>query len=307
MVGIAALLLSAPPPDLMFALAKRVQRPPRIDGRIEPGEWPPFVKEPFWDIFATPDRPAREGTSFSICYDDKALYIAAICEEPKPEGLVKLVTWHDGPVYQDDSIEVFLDTNHDHKTYFHFVANCIGTRFEEFVTDKSWDANWLAAASIGRKEWTLEMAIPFSALKARPKEGDVWGFNICREHWAHGVKEISAWSLTRGGFHNPKAFGHLIFGTARPVMRRAAEEALREAASFERRAADELRQLRGSREAEEFLAALSKVRGIASRWRELPPDDPKALSNLLRELSQARKGLEEAFWALKFAALFAEG
>lgn len=89
---------------------------------------------------------------------------------------------------------------------------------------------------MGEKEWTLEMAIPFSALKVKPREGDAWGFNICREHWAHGRKEISAWSLTRGGFHNPRAFGHLIFGTARPVMRRTAEEALREADSFERRA-----------------------------------------------------------------------
>ena len=306
-MGLVGVLLSAPPPELIFALAKRVERPPKVDGRIERGEWPPFVEEPFWDIFAVPDRAAKEGTKFSVCYDEKALYIAAVCQEPKPEGLVKAVTWHDGPVYQDDSIEVFLDTNLDRKTYFHFVANCIGTRFEEFVMDKSWDADWLAAASVGKDRWTLEMAIPFSALKVKPKEGDVWGFNICREHWAHGRKEISAWSLTRGGFHNPKAFGRLIFGTARPVMRRAAEEALEEAASFERRASEELRQLRGSREAEEFLSALAKVREIASRWRKLPGDDPKALSDFLRELSDARKALERAFWALKFAALFSEG
>ncbi len=299
-------LLAAPPPEEMFALAVKVDKPPAIDGEIKKGEWPPFVEEPFWDIFASPDRPAKEGTKFSVAFDDRNLYIAAICEEPHPEGLVKSVTWRDGPVYGDDSIEVFLDANHDHKTYFHFVVNCIGVKFDEQVMDKSWDAEWEAAARIGKSEWTLEMAIPFSALKVVPKEGDVWGFNICREHWAHGVKEISAWSLTRGGFHHPQAFGHLIFGSARRLIEKLVREALSTAASFEERAQEELEGLRGKPEAEAFLEALRKYRRIAVEGKSLPPCDPKALVNFMRSLSRARKELEEKFWELKFAYLFAE-
>jgi hypothetical protein len=137
---------------------------------------------------------------------------------------------HDGEVWFDDSLEIFLDTHHDHTTYFQLVANSRGTRFERTAADLSWTAPWEAAAQREAEAWVLEVAIPFASLGMDPPPaGEVWGFNLCRERYAGGSQELSNWSDTGGNFHRPQQFGHLLFAGsagASPSLVQTEEEAL---------------------------------------------------------------------------------
>ena len=157
---------------------------------------------------------ATQQTECMVAYDAENLYVAFLCLESDPSGVRALRTARDGDVWLDDCVEVFLDTQHSHHTYYHVITNCIGTQFDEigppFPNPKSWDATWFAATHAGRGGWSVEIAIPFRSLGVElPPPGTVWGFNAHRQEYR--LIERSSWSATLHGFHEPQNFGHLFF------------------------------------------------------------------------------------------------
>jgi hypothetical protein len=136
----------------------------------------------------------------------------------------------DTNVWHDDCIELFLDPQHDHTNYFHFIVNSVGTRYDGVGLDRTWSAPWTAKASRAADAWYVEIAFPFAALKAAPpKTGTVWGFNLDRERLAGGSLQLYNWADVRGDFHSPKLFGHLWFVSAdwQPEAQSVAEAARR--------------------------------------------------------------------------------
>ena len=74
--------------------------------------------------------PPTQKTEAYLVWTKTALYIAMKCYEAKPDAMVAIAKEHDSAVAADDSIQLFLDTNHDHKTYYHLVSNFKGVRFD---------------------------------------------------------------------------------------------------------------------------------------------------------------------------------
>jgi hypothetical protein len=117
-----------------------------------------------------------------------------------------------GFVWEDDCIEVFMDTKHDHEKYFHVISNIAGVRFDAIGRwpPLNWDGDWQVAIAKYKDRWIVEIAIPFSCMNIKtPMPGEVWGFNLNREE--RRLTEMSGWSPTWYIFHEPKHFGHLIF------------------------------------------------------------------------------------------------
>jgi len=157
---------------------------------------------------------ATQQTECRVTYDAENLYVSFVCLETDPSGILTRCTERDGEVWNDDCVEIFLDTRHDHRTYFHLIANRIATRFDEvgpyYPRPQSWDGDWLCATSAATAGWTIEFAIPFRALGlTMPRPGTLWGFNAHRQQ--HRLVERSSWSPTLHGFHEPRNFGHLLF------------------------------------------------------------------------------------------------
>jgi len=60
--------------------------------------------------------------------------------------------------------------------------------------------------------WSARVRIPFAALgAAAPKEGERWGFNLCR-HRRGEAEELSSWAAI-GAFDQTRRFGELVFST----------------------------------------------------------------------------------------------
>jgi hypothetical protein len=156
---------------------------------------------------------ATDQTYAYTLYDTRNLYIAFICIESRMD-LVNVVTFvRDGIVWEDDCVEVFMDTNHDHKTYYHIISNIAAIRYDEIdgmLRPWSWDGDWQVAIAKYNDRWTVEIAIPFSCMNINtPMPGEIWGFNLNREEWR--LTEMSGWSPTWYLFHEPNNYGHLIF------------------------------------------------------------------------------------------------
>ena len=190
-------------------VAPRAGGPAVIDGALAEPCWPRAAKASGFCSSVTGD-PVKPQSTVYVTYDDKNLYLAVRCRDPQPHKAKAVVTRHDGPVWEDDSVEVFLDTNHDRKTYYQLIVNARGVTYEGIDRDDgAWNGAWTAKTSVGKRDWVAEMCVPFRSLGiAAPKPQSVWGINVVRTFRG---KTISQLFPTGGDNHRPERFGQMLF------------------------------------------------------------------------------------------------
>ena len=200
--------------------ARPMSKPPVIDGHLEEAWESAGRTERFYD--AGSGGPAHVPTDGYVGFDEESLYIAFRCHEPGMAGLRADVTEHDGPVWEDDAVELFVDTNHDRIHYAHFMLSARGTKADENceqggrlksgIADQGWNPAWDAAVARGESSWTAELRIPLSELGLGLNTGARWGINLCRQRYGKEPgdrTESTATSPTFSGFHAPAHFAVL--------------------------------------------------------------------------------------------------
>lgn len=192
---------------------------PVIDGDPRDACWQHASVASDFVLLAT-QQPAKLQTTARLLHDDRNLYIAVTCVEPNVEQLSRQWQPRDGGVWFDDSVEVFLDCNHDHATYFQFIVSAAGSLLDGIGHDNTWQARgarW--AAHSGEGSWSVELLVPFADLGVDPPSpGDVWGLNIWRNNYASAEGQ-SQWSCTApSSEHTPLRFGDLVFGQPRYAL-----------------------------------------------------------------------------------------
>lgn len=190
--------------------AKYVATAPIIDGQFNDPAWLSADWQSSFELITGEGR-AKVDTRIAACYDTKNLYVAFEAKDPFPEAIRASVTKRDGPVFYDDSVELFLDTKHNHSFYYHFAVNSLGTQYDSCSRKgPSWDGKWTVGVTKAENGWNVEIAIPFKEIaEAPPRPGEVWGINFNRTMLRLG--EFSGWSYTPGTFHAPSFFGDIVF------------------------------------------------------------------------------------------------
>ena len=190
--------------------AMYTQTPPIIDGDLDDLAWNGADWQGGFEVITGEGR-AEEETRIAVSYDDDNLYVAYDVRESAPGSTIASVIKRDGPVFYDDSVELFLDPGHDHSFYYHFAVNSLGTQYDSYSRlGPAWNGDWRAAAAKTAEGWSVEIAVPIREISRRfPKPGDIWGVNFNRSAIRSG--EFSGWSFTPGTFHAPSFFGDLIF------------------------------------------------------------------------------------------------
>ncbi|MBP3557638.1 MAG: hypothetical protein J6K20_08060 [Thermoguttaceae bacterium] len=155
------------------------------------------------------------GTQVSLLCDDRFLYVGVVCpksasfrypavdpENPEPPRP------RDGDLSTSDRVEFRIDLDGDYATAFEFAFDCRGWASDELFGDKTWNPGVFVAKNETNADWTLEIAIPFEALSARPpKSGDVWRFEARRIVPGVGVE---CWNVENSN-RARDAFGFLTF------------------------------------------------------------------------------------------------
>jgi len=195
---------------LPLAQCVKVDQPPIIDGKLDDPQWKSCAPiAPF--MLPHGSETSEYPTTAFLTYDRQNLYLAFRCAEPKLEGLVANIKEHDGPLWEDDSLEIFLDTNHDKKTYFHYILNTIGTVYDGKCMDEKWNGPVVVATGREAEFWILEVAIPWKALEiTAPTPGTRMGLSLVRNRLQNPC-ESSQWSPNFTGNHFPERFGILMF------------------------------------------------------------------------------------------------
>ena len=188
-----------------------VDNPPVIDGELTDKVLQNAqVATHFFRAKEGNTHPAELDTEARVLYDENTLYIGVRCAEPNMKSLRETKTRRDSAVWQNDCIEVMLDTYHDRRNCYIFAINTLGTQTDErvgneSVFDMSWDAKWDAKVKKNRDNWTAEFAIPFRALRFN-RRNTTWGINFWRVHPING--QSYSWAQT-AFFSRVSEFGNL--------------------------------------------------------------------------------------------------
>ncbi len=263
-LNLRTLSAESAPRALPVLVVARTPQPPVIDGA---------PVEPAWRRAATAGnfRCTRDGravrspaTRAKLLYDDRALYLAFTCREPAMAHLVARCRGRDAKdVWNDDAVEFFLG-DAARKQYVHFIVNTNASLYDERGQTPAWNAPCRLAVKKGADFWSLEMAIPWTALaRAGLPRTPVMSANFCRDRFAGpGACTHFAWSPTFAGFHVPARFGTLILdeGTIELASLRLPRGWGRQALALR------LRNTTGHR-----LRAYARISGEARGTVSLPP------------------------------------
>lgn len=197
------------------AVVSKTTQPPAIDGKLDDACWRNLKPlETFLPNAASGKQKPDVPTTAWVTYDDRFLYVAFRCEEPKPELMQVIGQVKDDPIWQGDVVEVLISKGESPKPYVHFILNPKNVQWDGVSADENDDAsfntNWQSAVVMSAKEWTVEMAIPWTALGGAPKAGEKRRANLCRQRGAG--HEWSTWSSVVSGFLEAENFGVWTFG-----------------------------------------------------------------------------------------------
>ncbi len=190
--------------------ATRTDVSPVIDGNLNDTEW---LKADKITDFILQDAAGRayQQTEVKILYDSTNMYIYAKCRDNDVQHLKLNARKKDGAVFNDDSLEILINTANGTKTYYHFAINANGLIYDAVNDNKYWNSNIIVKTDRGKKAWTLEVAIPLKDIKLKEvNAGDTIRMNFIRNKM-HEPVERSQWAPSFKNKYDPDMFGIIRF------------------------------------------------------------------------------------------------
>lgn len=180
-------------------LAHKVNGYINIDGKLEENAWSSadlakdfHIYEPFNGL------KASQPTEAMVLYDDIAIYVGVRLFDSSPDSIYRELGQRDNSDrLRSDAFSVYLSTYNDGVNFLQFTVSASGVQTDIKVTsdndDRSWNAVWESAVAFDSLGWTLEMKIPYSALRFSKADNHVWGLNFSR--LLKRKNEVSTWNF----------------------------------------------------------------------------------------------------------------
>jgi len=181
-----------------------------IDGRLDDPGWRNAARlEPFRQ-FRTAVGELYGRTEARITYDDRALYIGVVCDEPD-KILHPTPFATDGHDFgKNDQVDFVFAADDPVTKFYHIMVTTDGKTWdsltkaaaESYGDDASWSGDYSVAVRVAedKSRYTVEIAVPWKSIgRDAPRPGDVLKGNVYR--WRHrnaeGFIEMSSWSRSR--------------------------------------------------------------------------------------------------------------
>ncbi|WP_232064679.1 carbohydrate binding family 9 domain-containing protein [Rhodocytophaga rosea] len=182
----SSLFLFAQKKNDAYKLAiRKASAPIEIDGSIDDAGWQDTdVATNFFMVLPMDTSFAKVRTDVHMTYDDKNLYLIAVCYHALPGPYYVESLRRDFAFGKNDNFLLFMDPFDDQTNGFSFGSNAAGaqwdgTMYEGGKVDLSWDNKWTSVVRNYEDKWIFEAAIPFKSI--RYKKGITqWGINFSR-------------------------------------------------------------------------------------------------------------------------------
>jgi len=197
--------------------------PPKMDGKLTPGEWDNAAHVTFMQTSS--GQPAHAKTDAYLMYDKERLYVGFRCEEPFMDKLHLGATFENADVYDDDCVQLMIAPYQSATSYnyFHFAINALGAGYWCNYLDRPRRPDFQCAGDRQDKSWTAEFSVALKDLKDPLRDMEYWRINLMRMRLPQ--HELTSWATTPGYFHSPWCFGRLsgididgeFIGRSKPV------------------------------------------------------------------------------------------
>ena len=193
-----------------------------IDGKLNEKDWiNADVTTRFKDC--TTNAPAKQQTAVKIAYDEDNIYVGIECMEPlNKDQLISRETKHDGPIWQDNGVELFLNDPILGGAYYQIIINDRGIIADGVANprfDKSYESGTEVKTRFADGRYFMEVRIPAKSITgSKLTAGTVLKMNVMRERRPkQGIpgKESTTWSS--GNPHSVDTFHPVTFATPRQV------------------------------------------------------------------------------------------
>jgi hypothetical protein len=133
---------------------------------------------------------ASEPTEAYLGYDQKNLYVVFVCFDDPKQVRGRMSRRED--IYDDDQVEVILDTFHDRRRAYAFQTTPLGVQWDAIWTeasreeetqshfDTSFDTVWNSRGKITGHGFVVWMEIPFKSLRFPAAKAQEWGIILYR-------------------------------------------------------------------------------------------------------------------------------
>jgi len=196
-----------------------------IDGKLDDAAWKTASS-----LYLTPlgGHDPLVKTEVRIMWTPETLYIGFDCEEPGINEInVADYKRDDRDLWQNASVEIFLNPSMDREKYFHFTVDARGIisdakvdvkgGFSRSKIDLIWNSEVQVKTSLEKDRWIAEIAIPVKELKnGVVGNGEMWVANFNRSRHLRNASESEnqymSWSpFLTGNFHDIQRFGRIRF------------------------------------------------------------------------------------------------
>ncbi|MBO5761326.1 MAG: DUF4838 domain-containing protein [Lentisphaeria bacterium] len=128
---------------------------------------------------------AEQQTFARVVYEPEYFYFAAEMVEPAMDKVYNTITKRDGPVWEDNTLELFLTHPDLGGTFFHFIFNTDGVFYDRKVYpgekgDSSFNSSLQVKTRRLADRWVLEAKIPTAELGEKCFTGQSWKMNVMR-------------------------------------------------------------------------------------------------------------------------------
>jgi hypothetical protein len=183
----------------------------KIDGELNDAGWQDALPATHFTEHSPGEEvepPVR--TKAFVTFDDKHLYIAAICyAEP---GTVRASVCEREQIFNDDNIGFFFDTYGDASSAYIINLNPYGIPYDALWSpgwgeDGNFDLLFESSGKITDSGYQVEAAIPFRSLRFPSRDVQEWRFDFYRHHlreahysmsWARYDQNESCWPCRWG-------------------------------------------------------------------------------------------------------------
>ncbi len=216
---------------------RRAPGPIQIDGNLNEASWKRATEIRLLDNSGS-GSPMRPATTAKLLWNDECLYVGFVAKDSDIRATMR---GRDEHLWTEEVVEIFIGQSH---FYLEIEVNPLNALFDgridirgqtgrpKFDVDAIVKVNYDIKHSVAVQgtvenqedkdsRWTVEMAIPHSALEGiqpvPPKEGDTWRMNLYRIDRSREGEKVNvsagAWSPTAGWFHDPERFGKIVFSS----------------------------------------------------------------------------------------------
>jgi len=198
-----------------------------IDGLLLEKEWSDLdLIDDYAQSYPINMAPPSFKTETRLFYTSEGIYIFSRMFDDEPSKIQQRLAnrddYEDGFLESADWIYFSFDSRHDHQTGYVFAVNCSGVQLDAAIYDDEgfdfeYNSIWYSETNIDEKGWTVEIMIPFSALRFDSEVNETWGFDSKRyifrldeiDNWMVFPPEVPGVSSKYGhilGFQNIKSF-----------------------------------------------------------------------------------------------------